>query len=408
MSTFRVVAGDTFELIARQRYGTELEAKRIADANPGVFEPLVPGSIIIVPTDPLAPQDQPSVTPADNPDEVALLINNKRYRFWTNVLITRAIDVADTIEFAAPFDADAPGFRETFRPFTFKPLAVTVGGQPLFTGTMVAIDPTLGDSKTLAVSGYSLPGVLNDCNAPASSFPLEFDGQSLKEISKTVASPFGIGVEFRADPGAKFDRVASTPTKKVLAFLAELARQRNLVIGSTTRGKLLYWQSIRPGNPVARLRQGVSPVLGVVPSFNPQEYYSHITGIEPPLAGFETRQYTVKNPHLEGVTRPLTFKAPDTFDGEIKVATEAKMGRMFGNIASWSVPVATWRDPQGNLWEPNTTVTLLAPDAMVYTEYEFIIRSVQFEADKSRRSATLKLVMPGSFDGRIPESLPWD
>lgn len=408
-TTYSVITGDTFESISRKKYGTEKEADLIARANPGVAEPLTGGTTLTVPVLPDSPQNIQQAAGSSTEDEVAILIDGKRFRFWDTVRITRAIDTMDTVEFGAPFDAEAPGFKDTFRPFSFKTVVITVGGSPLFTGTMVTVNPVIENArKIVSVSGYSLPGVLNDCTSPASSFPLEFDNQGLREIATALVAPFGISVEFLADQGAVFERVASEPGKKVLAFLTELAKQRNLIISSSSRGKLVFLQSSESGQPVARLQQGSAPVLSVTPLFNPQEYYSHITGIEPVVVGLPGSQFTVKNPRLEGVTRPFTFNAPDTLDADVKAAVEAKAGRMFGNMASYSVRVATWRDPSGNLWEPNTPIKLLAPDAMIYSEYEFTIRSIEFSRDRATETATLNLVIPGSFSGKIPGALPWD
>ena len=170
----------------------------------------------------------------------------------------------------------------------------------------------------------------------------------------------------------------------------------------------MFLKSSEGGQPVARLQQGAAPVLSVTPFFSPQEYYSHITGIGPVIVGLAGSQFTVKNPLLLGVTRPLTFEAPDTLDADVKSAVEAKIGRMFGNVVSYSVRVATWRDPNGKLWEPNTSIELLAPGAMIYKAYEFIIRSIEFGRDRETETATLNLVIPGAFSGKIPEALPWD
>lgn len=408
-TTFRVGPGDTFDSIARKKYGSATEAQRIARANPGVSEPLTPGTVVTVPALPNAPQDLQSQTPATTDDEVALLIGGRRFRFWDKVRITRSLDAMDTVEFGAPFDHTALGFRQTFRPFTFKPVVINVGGQPLFTGTMVTITPTLAnDQKTVAVSGYATPGVLSDCTAPASDYPLEFNDQTLKGIAEAIAGPFGLSVKFLADPGPAFERVASAPGKKALTFLVELARQRNLVVASTERGELLFWQSSDPGRPVARLQQGQAPVLSVTAFFSPQDYYSHVTGVEPVLVGLAGAQFTVRNPRLEGVLRPFTFEAPDSLDADVPESVRAKAGRMFANVAAYAIRVATWRDPSGQLWKPNTTLKLLAPDAMVYTEYEFTIRSVAFEEEADKRTATLDLIIPGTFRGVLPEALPWD
>jgi prophage tail gpP-like protein len=319
------------------------------------------------------------------------------------------MDSFDRAVFSAPFEPANLEFREIFKPFTYKPVVITVGGTPIFTGTMMLPLPSLQPSaKSVRVSCYSQPGVSDDCTAPASAFPIEFNKQGLKEIAQTLLEPFGIPVEFEADQGAVFERVALEPGKKIFSFLIELAQQRNLVIRSTPLGAVAFIRSIATGSPVVQLEQGFSPLLGVEPNFNPQKYHSHITGIDPAAIGSKGSQYTVPNPRLEGVVRPLTFKAKDTDNGSIKAAVEAKAARMFADAASYSIQLDTWRDPAGNLWEPNTSLNLLAPGAMIYNNYEFLVRTVELEADRQSRTATHNLVMPGVFSGQIPESLPWD
>ena len=408
-TTYKVITDDTFESISRKQYGSENAALDIKKANPGVVEPLTPGINIIIPVLPGTPKDVSQTTAAADIDEVAILIDGKRFRFWDKVSISKTIDGIDTVEFSAPFDADAPGFKQAFRPFSFQDITITVGGEPLFTGTMVNPVPVIeSDKKIISVSCYALPGVLNDCTAPASAFPLEFNDQNLKEIATALAKPFGVGVKFLADHGPVFEQVLCAEGKKILSFLTDLAKQRNLIISSNAQGELIFLKSDDAGQPVAILEQGTSPLMGVSPTFNPQNYHSHITGIESAIVGLAGSQFTVKNKHLSDVVRPLSFSAPDTEDGNVKTAVEAKMGRMFGNMVSYNVPVATWRDVSGVLWRPNTTIKLKAPDAMIYEFYEFIIRSVEFTADSSSRVASLKIVLPGAFSGEIPESLPWD
>jgi len=407
LSLYKIIAGDTFELVARKKYGDESQASRIASANPGTSEPLVVGTQLVIPAQPSAPKDILQQAQADDENEVAVLIECERFRFWENIRTTRSIDAMDTVEFTAPQD---PAFRKIFKPFSYKSLDVTVGGDPLFTGTMIDIVPTLGNKRrTLDVSGYSLPGVLNDCTPPASMAGLlEFFDQGLEEIAKSMAAPFGLDVKFDADPGAIFDLVAVEMDVKVLRFLTKLAQQRNLIVTSTPEGALLFHQSVTPGKPVATLAQGASPVVAVVPDFDPQRYHSHITGVDPVLVGLEGGQFTVKNERLPGVVRPFTFKTPDTIESNVKASVDAKAGRMFANVASYTIELSSWRDPSGNLWTPNTTLKLEAPGAMIYNPYEFVIRSVELNKTSNSETARLNLVIPGSFSGKIPETLPWD
>lgn len=82
---------------------------------------------------------------------------------------------------------------------------------------------------------------------------------------------------------------------------------------------------------------------------------------------------------------------------------------MFGNMVSYVVEgIPTWRDPKGNLWRPNTTITLKAPEAMIYRETEFLIRNVTLRQDAQSKTATLGLVLPGAFSGETPSRLPFE
>lgn len=410
-STYKTRRGDTFEKIARRFYGAEVEAITIERANPGVNEPLSPGLDVAVPTLSDLPLDKVQNSLAANADEVAILIDGTRFRFWDRIRVIRSLDTFDVVEFGAPWEVDVPGMKESFRPFKYSDIEVSVGGLALFKGTGVSVVPVQeAAQRIVTISGYSLPGVLQDCTAPASSFPLEFNDQGLREIAQTLCKPFGIAVDFREDQGPVFDpRVKIEPGEKVFDFLVKLAKQRNLIIASTSEGKLLFWKGVETGSPVARLVQGFSPLLSVTPFFSPQDYYSSITGIAPVHYGRAGSQVTVPNSRLLGVIRPMTFEAEDTKDEAVlKAAVEAKAGRMFGNMASYTVKVDTWRDSSGGLWEPNTLLSVEASGAMIYGEYKFVIRTVEFNRTSREETASLNLVIPGSFNGKIPDSLPWD
>jgi len=401
---------DTFDSISRREYGVESESNTIAAANPGVSEPLSVGLNIIIPELPSNPKDKTQQTPAANVSELSILIDDTQFKFWTEFRITRSIDSLDTVEFLTPSNTESKKFRETFKPFTYKPVSVYVGGAILFKGVLVGVQPNLEpDSKTVLLSCYSIPGVLNDCSPSSSTNQkLEFNNLSLKEIATELCQPFGIGVLFHVDQGSTFERLAIKPNDKILSFLSGLAKQRNIIISNTENGELLFTKSVNVGQPIAKLEQGKPPLLSVSVAFNAQGYFSHLTGIVPTALGFSGPKYTVKNDRLQGVIRPISFSVPYTPDADIKTATESMAGRMFGNMVSYSVKVPTWFDSKNTLWKPNTTVILLAPDAMIYTNYEFVIRGVTLQRDNNGEIAELNLVLPGSFEGKIAEYLPWD
>ena len=401
--------GDTFATVSRREYGTEEHAEIIRRANPGIEEPLGAGVSLVVPALSGAPVDNSVVTGQVSDDEISLLINKKRFRLWQSMNIARTIDAPDTISITAPFEPDDAAMREAFRPLSFNPMSVSVGRELIFNGTM--IDPVPSTDQTdrmISVSGYALPGVLNDCTVSASDYPVQFDNADLRTIVNQLIEPFGLSVVFDGDAGAPFERVAIQPAERILSFIIKLAQERGLLVASTARGDLRFWKGVTTGLPVARLEEGEPPLLSVAPTFDSQSFYSHVTGVQWVITGLLGNQYTQKNTLVSGAFRPITFNVTDTQGGDLQSTVEAKTGRMVANAVTYSVPVSTWRDSRGKLWEPNTLITLRAPGAMVYNEYTFLIKSVSLSATPTERTALLELVLPGAYTDNLPESMPWD
>lgn len=352
-------------------------------------------------------------------DDVTLDIDSRTWAFWDEIELHSQIDSYATAGFTAPFDPARKEHRDAFRPFSFKPVQIKVGGELLFTGQLVDVHPrTDAGSKTVDVSAYSLPAALDDINQPVSSLPFEANGLTLRQIAERMAQPFGISVVVQGQDGPKFKRVHTKKKllnhkaeidEKISAFLAELARQHGQVLSSDAQGRLVIWQSVKTGNPVARLKESVLPLLSVVPTFSPQSYYSEITGFTSAKRGRVGAKFTLRNDRLSGaVLRPLSFKLDDIDKGDAPAAVKAKMGRMFGNMVSYVVNLPTWRDPRGKLWAANTTLTLEAPGAMIYRETELLIRDVYLKQSAHERTASLGLVLPGAFSGEQPARLPWE
>lgn len=365
-----------------------------------------------------------------SPEKIGLKVGPNEFRFWDSVEWNRSIDAVATVKFTAPFEPARQDFRLTFEPFSYKPLEVTVGGVLVFTGTMMPPEPGVDqDSSRVAISGYARPGVLEDCPPPASAYPLEFSGMTLIDIAKKLCAPFGFTAVMDEDVedidafvakkrkrgkrggkgkrGSKFDRVALEPGDDAHNFLVGLAQKRGLVMRDRPNGDLVFADSANADGPVANLTEGEAPVVSVAVTFKPQEYFSEITAFVPPSGGKPGSSHTVQNPFLTDVVRPYSFRLEDTDPADCPTAAVAKMGRMFANCVSWELVVPTWRDPNGDIWEPGTTLTLLAPKAMIYSRTELLIRNANLKQDANGESATISLVLPGAFDGAVPSELPW-
>jgi prophage tail gpP-like protein len=349
-------------------------------------------------------------------EHVSLLIDGQLWSRWSEIEIHRELDNFSTVKFTAPFESDRADFRETFRPFTYKSVQVLISSLGvegrdfvLFNGTMMGVHPQVdAGSSTVEVTACALPGVLANCSMPASAVPFEFKGLNLREIAKACADPFGLAVRFAEDAGTPFDKAKLEEEQKVFAFLTDLAKQRNLVISNTPDGELLFWRSVGTGAPVAQFSEGVQPLTAVSSSYDSEEYFSEITGFGAAKRGKGGNKYTLPNPHLPGVVRPMSFKIEDCDAGDVPAAVRAKLGRMFAGMAAYSVDgLPTWRTPSDDLFEPNTTILITSPSAMIYTQTEFLIRAVTYKQTAEAETCSLELVLPGAFSGEVPEVLPW-
>ena len=401
---YEVKAGDTFDSISRKVYGTNEKAAILKAANPGVGNPPQAGAILFTPS-----TEPPRVPSSAKTDLVSITINGSTFQGWERAEITRSMDTFGTFTFEAVWSPEIPEHRAAFRPFQYQDVALFDGLDLLFTGTLLDATPSIdATSSKITASGYSTPGVLNDCTVPASAMPLEGDTRTLREVAKPILDLFGLRLVM-PDAGAAFDREAIAPEDKAFDYLAKLAKQRNVIITDTPDGACRIYKEAE-GPPVARLAPG--GYQSISPQFSPQEYYSDITGRAPTAVLGEDDDagsvFTVVNPRLRGRARPFTFKVDDATEGTLPEATRAKLGRMHGSAVTYSMAVNSWRTPSGKLWAPGDTVEVLAPQAMIYKYYLFLVRDVKYSLDGSSKTAALTLVLPGAFSGKMPETMPWE
>ncbi len=357
-------------------------------------------------------------------ERVSVIIEGHKFSDWQSLSLTFGLDVVATIALSAPFEPDRPGFRELFKPLDFTPIEVQVAGTREFAGTMVDVGPSFDATSTqVEVSGYASPGVLGDCDPPASALPFEWKNVGLKTIAEAVCASFGLEVDFRLAEDPPFGKVAFDPLEqakkargknvideagKPWEFLSKLAQQRNAVLSSTADGKLLIWQAATSA-PVVQLEGGLPPLIAVTPSFKPQEYHSEITGFSPAKRGHAGGKWTETNDRLPArVIRPHHFRIDDGEDADGPLATRSKLGRMFGAAVSFNIEgLPTWRDPSGKLWRPNTMIRLRAPRAMIYEQTELLIRSVALHQTDKSETADLQVCFSEAFSGAIPKRFPW-
>ena len=337
--------------------------------------------------------------------------DGRRFGEWSEVDLSIGIDSYRCASLSGPWDPGRKEMRAAFEPLSFPEITIEIGGELFLTGKVQDVAPNVDATQaSVGVTAYSTAYWLTEICAPPEILPLEFNGVDLRQIAQRIAgSSLGLAVNLDGSPGAKFSRVKCEPDEELHGFLAELALQRAFVVTDTASGDLAFRSEGATGSPVARL-QG-QPIGRVTAKFEPGRWFSHITGRACKRAGQQNgSKYTQLNAlYRANVPRHHCAGTGDTGSADVPRATKAMVGRMVASAATYTVEdLPTWRDPSGKLWKPNTTIMLTAPGAMIYSETELLIRSVKFKQRAGEETATLELVLPGSFGGTLPKRLPWD
>ena len=387
-------------------------------------------------------QSDPNSIDSANNTEITVLIDGKTYRVWETAEITRSFDViADTFALTGPWDPTNPDDRETFKPFSYKPFSLYIGGERVMQGTVLNNNPeSAANQNSIAISGYTTAGILADVMLPPTLYPFETDGLNLLQIAQKMSSPYGVTVISQDDTGAPFggiitdvnllvdptknrlalgkaeitytegEKVDIGPVEKIYTFLIKLARQRGLVISSDTLGRLLLQT---PTNEPAQdtIRAGQDTFIKSSAEYKGQQRYSTITALGTEVIDGVGQSGDVIDPAIQktGITRPLVIKAQETNKGNLKDAATAQYGRQLASSIVNVITVRGWRRPSDNkLWKDNTRVIYINPGDMIYTETEFLIRQAKYVRGPETEVTELTLVFPEAYNGQIRSTFPWD
>jgi prophage tail gpP-like protein len=234
-------------------------------------------------------------------------------------------------------------------------------------------------------------------------------GINMKGIADAACKPYSIPVIFDGEIGENFTEVSIEPTEKVMDFLSKLARQRNLLFTNNEKGQLVFFNP-KVKKSLVSFAEGNPPLISIKPHFNAQDFYSHITGFGKTDAEYPSLAYTFENKYLinKGIIRHTSQTIEDVETiGDLENAVKAEAGKMFANCVNYELFCEGHTNEKGEVFQKGMAACVYAPSAMITQETTFIARSIKLSRTTEGKTATLSLVLPGSYTGEIPEALPW-
>jgi prophage tail gpP-like protein len=402
---YRVQNGDYLRKIAAIAYGDESRWPEIFAANQSTLrspnpDSIFPGEILIIPGNIVTAVQQNEAQAVQisqggaGKNDFSLMIDGKKINV-TSARVVRAMDTAcdgwtATVPWIPGKDRD---MDRVLAPFSYLPAQVFLGSKLQVNGAIYGVESSLSiDGSVKNLEGWSKTVDIVDSMLKP---PLEANNMTLEQRARALIGPLGLTVQFEAtNPEAKaaFYRMTAGDTDTIFSHLSGYADQRGVLISNTPAGDVLFWNAKTTGSPVGTIEEGKPLATEWRVRFDGRARFSSYRSIGD--GPFSNKLIAVANDAAVPKSRFMTFTCDDTTPGNVQAAANWRRSSQLAEALTIPFPVAGWYDPNGNLWEPNTLVTVISPTIHAPKGFTFLIRSVEFTYDPAGNSAVLNLIPP--------------
>lgn len=335
---------------------------------------------------------------------------NRKIDFFNNFKIDMKYDaIGSTFSLDYFFDPNNQEHKEFSCIGHYHLCTLEDNGELIMTGYITSIR-FVDKAKTslVRIAGYSLTGVLEDCEIPPSVYPLQSDGLNLREIAEKFVKPFGIKIIIEAAAAAAMEEVFETTdakeTQSVKSYLAELASQKNIIMTHNEKGNLVFTKASSTQVPIFDFTDNtIIPAVEFDFEFNGQGIHSEITAFaQADIDETEqTSENTVKNPWCPIVYRPhVVVQSSRGVEADTERAAKNALQQELKNI-NVTVSIDRW-DLNGKIVRPGKIITITNPRIYMYNKTPWIIDSVSLQGDAENKLAILLCVPKEVYTGETP------
>lgn len=284
-------------------------------------------------------------------------------------------------------------------------VAVRIDGQTVIEGPIDGRRPGFErGSRRLSVGGRSRSGQLQDVSPE--SKPGQWSKQTIDQIARAIAAPFGVGVVLRGDAGAAFDRVRIKEGEKAADAIRRLARQRGLILSNNGRD-LVLTNAKAAGPFIGVLEEGVNlESLDADESITDRFSIITVKGHKPGGMVFDTDgvigSTAIARDEAVGLYRPLVIVASaGGSSADLQKQANWESATRMGKSRSATAKVAGFT-LAGRLYQPGQLVQVIS-ETCDLDETRLISRAA-FRVSKAEGCTTsLTLMPPQAFLPEPPE-----
>lgn len=364
-------------------------------------------------------------------------IRNRKVSLFNSFNISLKYNaVASTFALDFYFDPDNIEQKEMACVGHFHLCKLSHNGELLMTAQILseAFTSSGNPPRTLVpISGYSLPGVLEDCQVPTNAaidaaiavgnlklpktspaapycYQIQDEGLTLRQIAKKYIAPFNLEMVVDSSVEAEMDQVIPEtdikPKDTIKHYLTELATQKNVNLTHDEQGRLVFTRVKTKLQSVLDfdVPKGGLPGVRMNMAFDGQQMHSQITVVK--QAGVEDKnagEATVTNPFVPFVFRPKTIIQSSGNDIDTELAAKNALADELKNL-KFKIAIDRW-DVNSKLIKPANVITVKNPEIYLYKKTTLFIESIDYTGNQKEMTAVLNCCLPEVYNGQTPEYL---
>lgn len=334
-----------------------------------------------------------------------LKINDTTFVFFNSVSILLNLDsVASSFSFLLRFDPDNKAHQSIFKPLSYPKVVLHDDNDDLLlTGVIINHSfEASAESKLVQVSGYSLGGVLEDCNIPYDNYPLESLKRSLADISKNLLDLFGLKIitdlSATNDMNLIYDKTVAKPTESIKDYISRLASQRNILLSHNADGDIVFSKPNFNASPVLSFNESNTTSISL--KTKGQGVYSSLWVLRQPSKGNKglTPVDTIENP-LVGTFRTTVKILNSGTDTDTSKAVKSALASQLKTIGV-GVKIDRWVK-----LKVGDVVTVLSKEIFLYKKTKFVVRQIGLTQNEKNKSMDISLVLPEAYTGETPNKI---
>lgn len=338
-------------------------------------------------------------------DQLTLRIGSVDIQGWTDVRVTRGVERVPS-DFDITMTERYPGDLAQVTVKPGQPCQILLGDDVVVTGYVDSYVPSISArGHKIRVSGRGACCDLVDCSAEWPGG--QISGTNALDVAQKLANPYGIKASIAAgvSPGSVIPQFNLILGETAWEVIERICRYQALLAYERADGSLLLDQvGTQAHSSGFELGQNVQSA-DVRYSMNQRysDYVSFITSVENfsdlGPGGMDANQIARIRDDTVTRHRQLDIIAEAAAGGNDIAAVRAQweMGRRFGRSFVCTLTTDSWRDSEGQLWQPNWFADLRL-GALKLPESRWVISEVSFLRDRSGTTAQLTLMPPAAYE----------